>query len=117
MIKRRSAVHQWSVGRSSRRYDLAILALGYERRATFLAQTVLPEAPIRYALGFKDRHVLSYAANERWFRGSGYRIEELDDCEFSTFVDGLVHTLARSGRSHYRVFVDISSFSRIRLAY
>jgi len=98
------------------RYDVAIATRGYETRARCLATRFQPEARLRIAGGFAGQQALQYAENRHWFSTHRWRTVDLDDAAFGGFWRDIL-ARATHGRSDVlRVWLDISSNSRLRIA-
>jgi len=97
-------------------YDLAIAALGFETRARFLADKVRPEARMKIAAGFTRRQVLEYGRNRDCFKSLGWRTVDLDDNQYLEFWHDVLQDLGRKATSTLRVWCDVSSSSRLRIA-
>lgn len=99
-------------------YDLILVALGYEERSRALAESYRGIAAGKLAVGFHDRHDLSYLENFSRLKSLGYKIEELSDAEFDKWwaktLQQIVTTEAPS--KPIRICIDISSQTRSRLA-
>ncbi|CAJ0744384.1 hypothetical protein R16034_04404 [Ralstonia edaphis] len=96
-------------------YDLSIFALGFESRAVNLLPSVAKRTRALLALGFDHGRELAYEENKRAFSDASVRVEDgLSDREFEEVLRG--HLKALDGESHRMVFVDVSCFSRFRLA-
>lgn len=99
---------------SSRTYDLALVALGFESRARHLVERGLSASRI-VAFPFDAHKVLAYEANEAIMRDAGVRILPIAaDADVRAACVALVEALGPS--ETVRIAVDISSFSRVRLA-
>lgn len=96
-------------------YAFFIAALGFERRARHIAETILPQARKYIAWRFSDRHTLSYAENAAWFSSNGYEI--IDDGD-DNFFRGQLKDILRNASSSSNIIgcIDISSMTRQRLA-
>lgn len=111
-VPRPSGVVNWESS------DLAIAALGYEARSSHLASRGLLSGRRRHALGFDSHHVLSYEANLELFKEAGFEITLAGDNEFRTVIEHVVaQTVGEHDEGPLLVEVDISSFSRSRLAH
>jgi hypothetical protein len=97
-------------------YAAFIGALGYEERARFAAQKIGVGAAAKFVAAFGDRNVLSFEANRAYFESAGFSIETCSDESFSDWCDTVLGTIAVRHHSRVRVCVDISSFTRQRLA-
>lgn len=95
-------------------YAFFLTTLGFERRARYIAETLLPQAKRYVAWKFTDRQTLNYADNNNWFSSNGYEIIEDDDDNI--FREWLKNILAESSPSDIVGSVDISSMTRKRLA-
>jgi hypothetical protein len=98
-------------------YDALIGCVGYETRASYAPKTLRVEAKLRLACAFSERHELAFDTNLQWFRSNQYEVEECDDSECEVWWRKSLARIASSAQDHAcRVCVDISSFSRRRLA-
>lgn len=96
-------------------YDFFVSAIGFEGRARHIAEVAKPDADRRLAIGFKDRHELSYSANLQWFSNAGYEIfSDADDVLFKEVLSGLLSSRPNGVSAHG--CIDISSLTRSRLA-
>lgn len=96
-------------------YSFFVAALGFERRARYVAQTLSPIAQRRIAWGFSDRRELSYPENAEWFCVNGYEIfDDPDDSHFLSFLEGVLE--AAPAALDVVGCVDISSMTRKRMA-
>lgn len=99
------------------KWDLVLTALGYETRARFLTERLKLRGTSNYAIAFPDRQVLSFDDNRRYFTEAGFEIKTVIDAEFKAAIGEIVDRLAESEKDELLVCVDISSFSRYRLAH
>lgn len=103
-------------------YDVVICALGYESRARYLAETLELSGVLKLALGFGDCKTHGYKDNLSYFEAQGFEICEWDDDDFVEATKARLekHLLDQSisfpDKKDISVCLDISSFSRIRLA-
>ena len=99
-------------------YDLVLVALGFEERSRAFAETFQGQARTKFAIGFNDRHVLSYQANRKCLCSLGYEVLELGDNEFlHWWTDVLISVFEQASPSAAtRICIDISSQTRARLA-
>ena len=98
--------------------DLCLVACGYESRARAFASLYGFEESERLALAFPGQQLLSFAENERAFRARGFAIETIHDTEIvSTVSAHLGRHVGKQDSAEVRMFVDISSQSRSRLAF
>lgn len=96
-------------------YDLAIFALGFESRAVNIFSAIAGRSKRTIALGFNHGHELAYGSNRTAFQSANVTIEDdLSDQNFEDVLRGEVDALSR--HTHKTVFVDVSCFSRFRLA-
>jgi hypothetical protein len=97
-------------------YDLFVAAVGYERRARYVVQHLDPNAVHRVGIAFDDRQVLEYTRNYNLLVGRGYKVEVVPDRELERWLELQLNTHLAVGKEAVRVGVDISSFSRFRIA-
>lgn len=96
-------------------YGLSVFALGFESRALHLLESVRARSGRILALGFDHGHELAYAVNRESFEAVSATIEDsLSDREFEEMMRLYVSTLSRD--VHQVVFIDVSCFSRFRIA-
>src|SRR6266404_6321415 len=97
-------------------YDVVVGTIGFEERARFLAETMRPKGKKMVAIGFRRQQVLNYLVNEEWYSTHGYETTDLEDGEYGDFCSELVAQLDFRNDEPPRMWVDISSCSRLRLA-
>lgn len=101
------------------KYDLFIAAVGFEARATASAERLVSQIQKGIGVGFGAQEELSFQQNQAWFRRHGFETPAIVDPHFEDWVKT---TLARELQSAtrrdtpWRIGIDISSFSRFRLA-
>jgi hypothetical protein len=96
-------------------YDLSVFALGFESRAVNLLSSVHARTKRILALGFDHGHELAYASNRGQFESvSAVIADSLSDQDFERVLLSNMSTLSRD--THRTLFVDVSCFSRFRLA-
>jgi hypothetical protein len=97
-------------------FDMFICALGYERRSRYIAETLSPRAEVKCAIGFTHNRILNYSDNLVWFDQAGFLIVEPSDSEFEhTFSDTIRRKISDENIELF-ICIDISSFSRLRIA-
>src|SRR4051794_29230076 len=96
-------------------FDLFVGACGYESRAIHLPSVYGPRARERLACRFPSQRVLAYKANEEFFSKNGYQFLDASDASFRGALLANVAEVFRLSE-RLRMFVDISSQSRGRLA-
>jgi len=96
-------------------YDLAIFALGFESRATSFIEDIACSKDRSFAFGFNHGHDKSYGTNLDRFRDAGVLIRQsLPDESFERELRGALQLV--SDEACQNLFVDISCFTRFRLA-
>lgn len=96
-------------------YDLAVFALGFESRATCFVKCIAPRSKHSVAFGFDHGHTESYSNNLALFLEAGVSAHQfLDDRSFEENFKGALALL--SDNESERIFVDVSCFTRFRLA-
>lgn len=104
------------------RYDVVVCALGYESRARSMAEELSLSGDLKLALSFGDCKTHGYNDNLNYFTVSGFEIHEWSDEDFVAAIRTRIVSflMERSsslpGRRDIAVCLDISSFSRFRLA-
>jgi hypothetical protein len=103
-------------------YAMLISALGFESRATAVANRISSRCINKIALGFDHNHDCSYFKNEEWFRQNGFEIlPDLSSSDFSAaliqYTDALlILLLDQKKEAEAKIAIDISCFDRRRLA-
>ena len=99
-------------------YYLFVSALGYEKRATAIADYWSQRSLKRMALGFDHNHVLSFERNKAWFSDHGFDLKpNLSPAQFEALFRDVIFADARLRESApVRIGVDVSCFDRFRLA-
>lgn len=92
-------------------YDFYFTALGYEKRCCFFSSTYNIKAEKKYAFSFGFSEELSYDNNLKWFKGKNFFIEKCSDDDFDVKVKELL-----VDTKNIKILIDISSFSRLRIA-
>jgi hypothetical protein len=69
------------------------------------------------ACGFTEQQELHYAENLHWFCDNGFMVEACDDAQFKEWVVQALQNLFEQSSDEYRIAVDVSSMSRLRMAY
>lgn len=95
--------------------DIFIAACGYEQRAIYLSKRLAKDASKRIAIGFTEQQVLDYQENKKWFAENDFEFCDVDDDKFREVFRNKISSLEVTRRG-IKVFVDISSFNRFRLA-
>lgn len=96
-------------------YDLGLFALGFESRAVSLLNDSPWQHSTLVALGFDHGHAHAYEANRNEFARAGAQINDaLTDAEFESVVRERLSALPADDAT--RVLVDVSCFTRFRLA-
>jgi hypothetical protein len=92
-------------------YDIYLTALGYEKRCTYFSSTYKPLADNKHAFSFDFGKDFSFEENKEWFSNQKYDVTE---CTDEIFINELKILL--DGTNNLKVLVDVSSFSRLRIA-
>lgn len=99
----------------SSRYDMAAFALGFESRASCFVDDVAGSTERLIAFGFDHGHDKGYQQNLRRFLDAGASIfQSLDDDAFEYEFKKALQLV--SDEASQRIFVDVSCFTRFRLA-
>lgn len=95
-------------------FDVAIVAIGYEKRCRWIAENVRFTAITKVGLEFGFLTAGSYPANRAFFDGQGFTVlPGLQDSTAQLLANAIIGTAAAETKS---VFVDISSMSREMIA-
>jgi hypothetical protein len=94
-------------------YDLAIVAVGYERRCRFVVEQSGVSATYKVGLDFGFLQVESYSENRSFFERYGCEILDARDSAAFDRVSAMIRQCGtRDDGQPIRIFVDISSMSR-----
>jgi len=98
-------------------YDLFVVALGFEGRSRYAAETLSFGAKKRIALVFPDRQVLSFAQNKEVLQRRGFELVQLEDAAVVDCFINLIQLIEvdQSGGMR-KIALDVSSLSRTRMA-
>ncbi len=94
-------------------YDLAIASVGYEKRARYVAETLMPRASRKVAYAFLRQQELEYKRNAEIMAKLGYSVELKPELAIGTCLREELDAL--EGPS-VQVLVDVSSMTRVRIA-
>lgn len=95
-------------------YDIVLSALGFEERSRFVAENCACfSGAQRFAIGFTVDQVLSFEENRRYFESATFEVMELSDEALAVWWR---NELAATKREGMRIAIDVSSFSRSRIA-
>lgn len=96
-------------------FDIGIFGLGYESRATSVANDVSLKCRQKIAVGYcHHTNVFCYEKNKVTFKDKGFLVEELPDSEIQSLLHKKFYKSLRAKKHH--VIVDITVMSRHRLA-
>jgi hypothetical protein len=96
-------------------HDLFICVAGYERRARYIAESLLPRAKMKVCIGFDKQKDFSFNENIAWFEENHFALHVVSDEHFTELARSVLPSDSELHR-HLSVIVDISSISRFRLA-
>jgi hypothetical protein len=113
MIPNRPFIQEWAGFQEA--YDLLIVTLGFENRATAVAQKNEVHALRKVAIGYTTDHVINYQANKDWYASHGFEVVEPAEEEFEKLITSMVRTVVPQ-KEVMRICIDISSMTRSRLA-
>ncbi|QWP78118.1 hypothetical protein J5226_06900 [Lysobacter sp. K5869] len=97
------------------RHDLAVAACGYETRSRYVLECTDINASKKISFGYGHGEELAFEENRKAYLGSGFNFEAVHDEAFEARIQRLVAE-ARIGKDSISVFLDISCFTRLRLA-
>ena len=117
MNSRRMIVDRLDVRRLRAKYDLAIGAVGYEKRSRFFFEAVRPAAEIRIAAAFDMQQIFSFEENVTWFEQNDFEVNVVRDRDYSRWLASSLQRVVAQGKSQINVIADISSLSRVRIAH
>jgi hypothetical protein len=96
-------------------FDAVLVACGFEPRSTSLVRRFQPHAAIRTAAGFASNTVGAFQDNKAFLESAGYSVDSVADAEFRDWLRSWLRSVVRQ-EGQTRILLDISSFSRFRLA-
>ena len=96
-------------------YCLFLAAIGYEKRARFIAETIAPAARRKGACGFETQQVLEYQANTDWMASHDFDVTHKAEVEFADWLRSQLEKVEVSD-GQAKILVDISSMTRFRIA-
>lgn len=96
-------------------YDLVIACCGYESRSRGMVESLPIVAKRRVALGYLEHHELAFSENSRIFSEAGFEFFGVGDNDFACVMDKVLAEFPED--SVPAILVDISCFTRVRLAY
>lgn len=94
---------------------LLVTALGYERRSSHFARLYGANFERQHALGFDHRKECSFQSNFDVLKSIGFDIHEASGAQFAEVVRTIFSSL--SDAEEAKIWIDISSFSRSRIAH
>lgn len=97
-------------------FDLVIAACGYETRARHMLESRSVQSTRMVAIGYGHGHDIAFEDNKRAFVKHGFEFEDVDDDSFETYIEVLIREVRGQPGRRISVLLDISCFSRIRLA-
>lgn len=97
-------------------FDLVIAACGYETRARYMLECREVRAPKMVAIGYGHGHELAFEDNKKAFIDGGFEFADIDDDSFETYIEVLIREVREREPRRISVLLDISCFSRLRLA-
>jgi len=97
-------------------FDLIIAVCGYESRSRHILEIRDDRGLRKIAVGYAAGEAAAFEANRNAFLGAGYTLESVPDSDYETFIESLVRSVRRDTKSVIRVLIDISCFTRLRLA-
>lgn len=102
------------------KFDLAIAAVGYERRARHFFETNEVNATMKAAAGFPHQQVFDFQLNSEWFSAHDFDTAVVSDSEYATWLSSCLALVQLRHEETYRepirLIIDISSLSRFRIA-
>ena len=106
---------EWSQGK----FDLGIVAVGYERRFRYIVETYQPSCLHLAGVAFPKQQVLEFNKNVEWFTQSYGAPDVVSDDDFGHWISNHLARLDVSSPSvdeTLTILVDISSLNRVRIA-
>ena len=94
-----------------------VVAVGYERRSRFVAESFGQRARHRLASAFVDQQVESFDENMQWMSENSFAVESHSDDEFPGWLGEQLASVVESDEGmESTICIDVSSLSRKRLA-
>lgn len=101
---------------SQGQYAAFLAAVGYERRARYACQRLTPQAALKAAPAFAERHACEFDENRRWFSTAGFDVQVVKDDKAEQWSQAWLAGVGEDANNALRIGVDVSSMSRLRLA-
>lgn len=98
------------------KFDLILAICGYETRSRCLLDSNTAEGAIKVAVGYSSAEELAFAENKASFERAGYKFVAVADDDYETYIESLVREARKCDSSSLKVLLDISCFTRRRLA-
>lgn len=115
-MSRTPIVRPWDRSTSKLQYDAFIAAVGYERRARYIAETLDIKANKKLAAAFPDRKVYNYNENSDWFAESYFEVDEVKGESFGDWCEHVFADIRSDKLTEQKICIDISSLDRFRIA-
>lgn len=96
-------------------YHLVLVVCGYESRSRYMAEVRDISSCRKVALGYGNGEELAFECNREFFSRSGFSFNSIKDEEFEGYIEDLIRS-ARKVDGKFRVLLDISCLTRLRLA-
>lgn len=109
-------IKSWNLATSNLQYQAFIGAVGYERRARYIAETVNINAHKKLACAFPAQKVHHYTDNLNWYIQSDFEVKEVPSELFQKWCEGIFSNIRSKKLQNQRVCIDISSLDRFRIA-
>lgn len=97
-------------------FDLILSVCGYESRARHILEARSVEGRMKVAVGYGSSEILAFDENKDKFEDAGYLVKSVSELEYETFIESLVRSVRQGADMPARVLIDISCFTRLRLA-
>jgi len=98
------------------KFDLILAICGYESRSSYILEAKSADGVEKVAVGYGAAEQLAFAENRERFEKSGYRVDIVREADYETYIESLVRSVRGANLSPIKVLLDISCFTRLRLA-
>ena len=96
-------------------YDIIICICGYESRSSYLLDCRDDSASRKIAIGYAEGETVSFDENRKKFSERGYEFYSVPDSDYEAFIESTIRSV-QTGAGAIKVLLDISCFTRLRLA-
>ncbi|MBB5865094.1 hypothetical protein [Xanthomonas sp. 3058] len=97
-------------------FDLILAVCGYESRSRHMLDVRRDVSSRKVAVGYAAGEEAAFEENQAAFCAAGFSFESVPDYAYETYIESLVRSVRNSNAEAIKVLIDISCFTRLRLA-